>query len=641
MVAECAIDSAWSSRVEEHLALCPECAGLAQRWALRQRALRDLTREPAPEELASLTRASATEEGRVRRAVGTLALLEPAGAPAELDGRVVAALQGGFLQDRAADRVRHLEPVVAPTALGERLEAIFCELRDEGRLAEPTAPRELEERVQKDLEDLPAAIARGSMSKLPRRPAPGELVDRVQVRLEGARTEHRSHLRPGLWAVAFAAAAALLAWASLAGGPSRGVQPERAWSFRVEYPADLEALSPRAREFGASCAPGLDAQLLGLQPESRVEIEREADSAAAPQTGPPGSSRIPGGSSGGSNPSQGGGGTQAASGGGPAGSSASAGGSGPSFGAPRFGPDYLNATIDAPFTVAYRGERRVLTRAIQQGLLYQIDYREEVAADGQGNFTILPRQVMSPLMDASTEAQYLALQARRESFFYRFRDFRIRDLADFWQNYVVQHLAQREIVAGRTCERFDIQRQDGTGDVFRVAIDPESSLVLSEERRHQSGELVSRIWFETFALNADLSDLQLTGGPSIWVEFDPQASPGVFNLDPLTPTAPPSGYELQSSAYATTGTPTGTTWARFIYGDGTEQAFFLSEDILPPQGNAGVPQAGLDPSGGDSVRAYAFGEWSLIEGRVAGRNVLAIGKVDEQELLLMLQSAVE
>lgn len=641
MAAECATERPWSGPLEEHLENCPECAAMAARWVRCRHALDELPRLESPVQLTQGLERSISSEGRERRAVGALALLEPLTAPESLEGRVVASLQQGFLQDRAAGEMRSLGAVVAPIALDDRLETVLAELREEGRLHAPPAPAELEERVAEDLSDLPAAISRGAMSKLERQAVPGELVQRVQRRLGAAVPAGR---RSRAWVAGLAAAAALLIYAGLS-STDDPTDPGPRWAFRVEESASLDSLSPLAKAIAAPLVRELDVQGLALPVSSRVQIQSGTDAVGTTRPGAGPISGVPSGGSGAGRPrttggGATGGGTQGAGAGGGPGVSGAGGGSAPLSGFARFGPDYFNATIDAPFQVHYRGDRRVLTRTLVEDLMVEVDYREEVACDGQGKFTIKPKELLSPPMGASEEAAFMSTLITREGFFYRFRDFRVRDYGIFWRNYDVQHLVgQTEVVAGVVCERFDVTHESGLGGSYRVAIDPATSLVLSEEYRDGNGELVHKTWYETLVLGADLSDLQV-GGASLWLEVDPQTSIGIFNDPLLTPSAPPSGYELQSFAYRPNATGAGKTWSRFVYSDGLQQVFFLSEDGLPHIGNGGS-QAGVGPTVGDSVRTFSVGEWAITEGQIGGRYVLTFGKVDVQELLLMLQSAVE
>jgi negative regulator of sigma E activity len=51
--------------------------------------------------------------------------LSPMRAPADLDGRVVAALEAGYREDRIVARLRTMAPLRAPTELDRRVRALF------------------------------------------------------------------------------------------------------------------------------------------------------------------------------------------------------------------------------------------------------------------------------------------------------------------------------------------------------------------------------------------------------------------------------------------------------------------------------------------------------------------------------------
>ena len=642
LATEVASERPWSSSLEGHLAACEACRELAERWSRCISVLAALPSLEVPAELEAMTEGSLTAAGRESRALGAVAGLARREAPRGLKGSVVAALHDGHQQDRAVAEVRGLGALGAPSALDARFEALLGMLREEGLLGPVEAPEELEARVRGDLQDLPNTITRAAVQKLSRRSVPAELEGRVD---DGVATPGTGIRRPRLLVGSgLAAAAALLLWAGVVGLPGTSEQPQGpSYSFAVEYSAGVEALSPMAQQLGAALVPELNAQLLDLPGVERVEIERAGDPLARPGSWTVGGgSSAFGGGQGGLNRQQTNTGTQNSSSGGQGGTGApSAGGAGaPLVGFPRFGPEYFNRTLEAPFTVAFRGDRHVLTRSLEFDLMVQVEVLEDVASDGAGKFAVKPLQLISPAVGTEDLVSILDQHEAREGFFYRFRDFRIRDLNAFWSNYDVQHhVGQTVVVAGRTCERFDVLREDGTGLRYEVAVDPETSLVL-EERAFDGLELVHHNWFSTLHLDPDLGSVPLNDGSSMWNVVDEPTLQGMLNEDLLIPSAPPTGYEPEQLAFALNVGGTGTTWVRSIYGDGLQQVFFLSEDTAASIGNGGY-QASAGGHEGDSVRVFSFGRWSIVEGHVRARKVLAFGRVDQEELLLMLQSAVE
>ncbi|MFT7668544.1 MAG: hypothetical protein ACI8X5_001237 [Planctomycetota bacterium] len=617
LAAECAAERPWNSSVEEHLRECEVCAQSAEGMLRSLKALREL--------------------GRVT-------------AENDLEGRVVAACQAGYREARAIDSLCSLTTEKVPAELDERIDVLISSLGTEGELSQKT-PAELDERVEDSLQDLPQTISRSFVQKVDRLAAPGELEGRLDKDLlnagerlgsRGWATSQRT-LLTGL-----ALAAGLLLIISVVPTFTTGDSEETAellssLSFEVERPGTFQGMNVESLKIGSALIPAFDAILHGAKPWQSEEFQSAAAPAGGPQSsgtnarlgikntttghGAPATSRRPLS-----------GGNYAASGG-TSGGSAQTG----QTTSGRFGPGYLNDSLDALTTVKFRGERRTLSRIESGSVVTEYDYREEVASDGAGNFAIVPLAIISPPMNLADESSFLQAQERRESFFFRHRGFRIRHLSSFWRNYEAADLGLSQVVAGRSCERFEIKRIDGTGDRFSISIDPATSLVLYEERRTQAGVLIGKTWYETFELSPDLSNIQLTGGPSEWIEFDPSQAPSVFTKALRVPSAPPSGYELRSSGYFASAGPSGLAWAQFIYGDGNEEVFFLCEDGSHPGGSSNGQTSAGGASGQNSnlVRLYELGQLTLIEGLVNGRFVVAIGRVHEQELLLMLQSAFE
>lgn len=647
LAAECAAERPWNASLEAHLAACQACAQRAEQQRAALDAVRGLAPVGAPSSLDELVEASFGAPSREQRVLGRLSALERVAAPADLEGRVVAASLPGYREDRAVAELSAVSGPGAPTELDGRLEGLFSSLREEGLLAAAGAPTQLAERVDQDLQDPAAALAGQMLTKLPRVEAPGLLEARVEG-LESARPALRLIGSRPVLAIGLAAAAALVLLVGLPGmdgilTPNRAPGPEAlVLDFEVEHPSELDALSPRGRELYARLSGGL-----ALGGPSRIALETDSGSAVSAQqraeldgsSGGTGTGSAVSGANGTSSSAAGGAQSSTMSGG-PAGAGTNANSSSAQLGGGFSGPDYFQRLASAPFETAYRGDRVVKVRTMTGDIVHVLEYVEDVAANGHGAFTVVPIQVLDPILSFAENAEYLMRQEAREGFFYRYRDFRIRDFAAFQLNYEVQDLGQSEVIAGVPCELFDIQRRDGTGDLHRVAIDPVTALVLSEVTTRPNGEVLHQMRYQTFALDADLSDLELNSGVSAWTTTDQSGLGAALQNELLLPTAPPSSYELQSFAYRATAGLDNKPWAQLTYGDGVDTAFFLFEDsAVNTVGNAG-PQHQVGAFD-DVVRAYTFGTWTMIEGEVRGRKVLAVGKVQEQELLLMLQSAVE
>ena len=600
LAAECGGQRPWSAPLEAHLSECPQCARTAR---------------------------------RLGHEVELLRALEPQGAPADLLGRVVATLNGGHREDRAVAGLQSVERPTAPAELDGRLESLLSELREEGRLGPLEAPQALTDRVREDLGDLPAAVASRQLRRLSHLAAPEELADRTR---EGLRPRKPVLLVPAGAGLAAAAAAVLLF--GLIGPdsttePAAGAENELALDFRVERASTLEALSPSAQDLYERLTGG-PAPAGG---ESALGVPRRPAQRA---TGGPGRTALPVRTAPSSRTtSAAGGGSQAMSGGNPG---TSAGGSQAGVTGSHLVPSCFEQLPDAPFVTHYRGDRLV-TLQLQDsaGVPTTLEYLEEVAADGNGAYTIQPLQVIAPGMTFAEEADFLQRQAAREGFFYRYRGFQIHDWAGFQQHYEVLDPGQNELVAGVPCRVFEVRSRDGSGPRHRLSVDPQTSLVLSEEVLAEGGALLRSFRFQTFQLGADLSDLTLDGGSSSWTTTDLPGLEQALQGDLLQPTAPPAGHELVSVAWrpATAAPSVQGTWAQLVFGDGVESVFFLYEDSTIPSGSSPATyNAGLE---GDLVRVHTSGGWTLVEGLVRSRRVILVGRAHEQELLLMLQSAVE
>jgi len=325
----------------------------------------------------------------------------------------------------------------------------------------------------------------------------------------------------------------------------------------------------------------------------------------------------------------------------------------------------LARIANAATQVPYHGTRRVRMNYRVVGVLQDLEYTERVVADGEGLFGIEMGEVVSPRMAPDEEELFRILQSNRQGFFYRYRDFSIRDLDLFNQGYRTRLLGWPE-VCGRDCIELEVRHRDGRNRWYTVAIDPRTGLVMrSDEHAGPGGDIVASVEFETFALG-----LPPAAGPDEVPFFTSsfQRDPVDLGLDNrpqvgfriLRPTLLPDGYRLQT-ADSMLGDGD-RTWVRLVYGDGVEQVFFLHSPVLPAEQSSGVPipiSAATTGSASDNgmtsgtdlrdprdphddrVTVASVGPWTVIDGVVRGQSVVAMGKVDEPELLQMVQSALE
>jgi len=595
---EVGLEREWSPAVARHLASCGACRAWTAGLGRRVRALGGLGRVAAPDELARRVDAALAPQASGLRAAAHLARLERIPAPFELEGRTVAACHGGHRQERAVEHLRHLahRRFGAPAGLAARLP----ELAPGGAAAR--APRTLERAVAGDLADLPRALAQGFIGRLARRRVPAAL----ERRLERALRRPRAALT---LAATLAVVALVLGWtAGIAPfGAGRAGEARSGFAFEVVHAESPDALSPSARGFAEQVSGGLLSAALRA-PDAPPDGRRPARAGDSPTAGEDDGVGIdaPGGAERGARNVE-----------------------------LDLGPPLLERIGAAPFEIAYRGLRRVELYSHVLGPGVEIVYEEEVASDGGGRFAVTPTRVLWPPMSQSEEEMFLLMQKGREGFTYRFRDFRVRDAARFQQLYLVEVTGAEEVIAGRRCELLTVSRRDDPERLYRVAVDPETALVLRSEEfflsGKLSGELIARTVFDTVELDPDLSDLELDDGVSAWKPFDPDsplAPRPPFEM--LRPTAVPDGFQLDHAALR--DDPFGGTWVQLVYADGVEQVFLLHS--APGSASGSLGQS-------DSVVVYPLGAWTVVAGNLRGQPVIAMGKVHERELLLMLQSALE
>ncbi len=138
---------------------------------------------------------------RFRQRESVLGSLERRAVPAELDGRVIAALEAGYREDRAVAALRDLARVDVPSSLDRAVERVAGEvvLRAPTQVSAPDVLRRL---VEEELSDPSKARARRFVGSLPREFAPAELDARVAAEL--AKPERPRRFRSKLLAASFA-----------------------------------------------------------------------------------------------------------------------------------------------------------------------------------------------------------------------------------------------------------------------------------------------------------------------------------------------------------------------------------------------------------------------------------------------------
>lgn len=285
----------------------------------------------------------------------------------------------------------------------------------------------------------------------------------------------------------------------------------------------------------------------------------------------------------------------------------------------------FDAIRDAPFQVAYRGLRRVRASYPQS---QSYDYREDVASDGQGAFAIEPLEMLGAHPNGEL---FLVLRSGQQAFDYRYRDFRILNSGLFQSSYQFTIDPTASQVLGRDCFHLVVQRAAPyLGGHYEVDVDTESSIVLQWKEFGVQGNLLAHVEFESFDLTPDLTGLDLITGFLTTTELDIHTSLDTeAGFDVLTPSLPPTGFELASATLLEQDT--GETWIRQLYTDGLERAWLVHGPQQVAAGGASVPD--------DRLHVYTTGAWTVVAGIIDGFEIMAAGRVRKAQLMDMVESS--
>lgn len=287
------------------------------------------------------------------------------------------------------------------------------------------------------------------------------------------------------------------------------------------------------------------------------------------------------------------------------------------------GPGFLELSVDAPWTVAFRGVRRVALHHVSPG----VEYREEVGSDGQGQFAIDTLEVLSPHPDPEL---FKALMDLRQTLSYRYRDFGIDDWDLFQQNYVVVIVDEDRTVAGVPAVRVRVERRVDGRSIYLVDFDPDNGLVLAYQEYDTDGVLLADVAFESLEYDADLSGMDLVSHlyPTTSHALDSGSLDSVFSFEPLVPKYLPTGFQLQDEIERQDAPD--AVRAKVFLSDGLETVILTSRRPTASSGPAAERVAGLD-----------LGTWSGLMGELKGHPFLVAGKCARTELELVVQSAID
>lgn len=301
----------------------------------------------------------------------------------------------------------------------------------------------------------------------------------------------------------------------------------------------------------------------------------------------------------------------------------------------------LELLAQAPDAVPHEGVRLVEIYDVDgSGTVTPLTYREEIAVDGQGGFSLTPLSVESSVLpDPST---FMLMQEARSGYLFRYRDFRIRDFELLVQNYhLVAIAAEPQVIAGRTAEFLSFAHASGQGPNFEVWVDPLTGLALSIEVFDEDGQLLQRTAYESYV-----------DGPPASFEPDRSANDEVqadlsqplaeqLGMQPVLATIVPDGYELAEVATVVDGF--GATWCKSTYTDGIDVLFLLGRvgSVVPNQPTptfADSGSAGAEEK--DRLRGYRAGRILILDGEYGDLRRIAVGTLPADELQAFLESSL-
>ena len=278
--------------------------------------------------------------------------------------------------------------------------------------------------------------------------------------------------------------------------------------------------------------------------------------------------------------------------------------------------------------IAVQGTRRVEVRDTLAVPPRRLVYREEIVTDGRGNYSLEPLEALTRVdPDWPT---FRIVQGARERFFFDYRDFQVRDPGLFAKNYRIVALDERETIAGREAVLYRIEPRVPDRGTYLVAVDRETGIILRFRELDPSGALRSSVEYERLALahGRAVAPLPPSGENGLDLQRDlrEQLEEGF-----LLPKLPPQGYALRSAA--TVVEEDGTRWLKLTYLDGVEPLFFLCKLKAPVGLQEGGPYA-------STLHVFRLGAALAAQGTVESYDVIALGKVAEDELLGLIESAL-
>lgn len=271
-----------------------------------------------------------------------------------------------------------------------------------------------------------------------------------------------------------------------------------------------------------------------------------------------------------------------------------------------------------------------------------LETRELVASDGAGRYGIelVDALRLPPSIDPTA---FPITFERSVDSRWRLREFRVRDFAAMLGNYAVVAPGISTTVAGRTCERIELARYVATENRpghYVLDVDPSTSFVLAMRELDGAGATIQEFEYESIEFGADLAQVALRDGQFDRTPIDLHAPLETqVGFDVLVPDLLPDGFEFVSGAQidvpmglAPPGTDPllpGGGWVRLEATDGVEALRFAhAEGVVLAAGGAS-----------SVMRVVEEGAWRVAFGRVRGVAIVCSGRVGQDSLRRLIESA--
>jgi hypothetical protein len=278
-------------------------------------------------------------------------------------------------------------------------------------------------------------------------------------------------------------------------------------------------------------------------------------------------------------------------------------------------------------TVAHAGERTI---EVHDALGLVVAHRERIVTDGAGRFSVRPIEALSSVSD-----DWEFRQINREGYLFRYRDFAIRNQAQFERNYRLTDLGLEATVAGRLCRHYLVERTRGEARSFKLAVDVASRLILQVEERDADGRLATSMTYTTYEEAPELST-------AVWFEsVHEETHLAVDDPSGLRPRRLPEGFVPHEAVRLRSGEE---EWIRRTYTDGVETVFFLhrTREGRPADREAAAASTGggLPYEEAEDVLLYRMGAAGVAQALLPEGSFVAVGKLADRALVDLIESAL-